>query len=62
MSETRQTTTLRPCQHSVVMEDFERCYGAVKSRDARFDGWFFTAVTLHRDLLPAELPGEHPEA
>ena len=27
------------------MEDFERCYRAVQSRDARFDGWFFTAVT-----------------
>ncbi|MGO9343825.1 MAG: DNA-3-methyladenine glycosylase 2 family protein [Acidimicrobiales bacterium] len=27
------------------MEDFESCYGAVKSRDARFDGWFFTAVS-----------------
>ncbi|MGE0879345.1 MAG: AlkA N-terminal domain-containing protein [Acidimicrobiia bacterium] len=26
-------------------EDFERCYRAVQSRDARFDGWFFTAVT-----------------
>ncbi len=25
--------------------DFESCYRAVKSRDARFDGWFFTAVT-----------------
>ncbi len=24
--------------------DFERCYRAVASRDARFDGWFFTAV------------------
>jgi AraC family transcriptional regulator of adaptative response / DNA-3-methyladenine glycosylase II len=29
----------------VVIEDFERCYRAVHSRDARFDGWFFTAVT-----------------
>jgi AraC family transcriptional regulator, regulatory protein of adaptative response / DNA-3-methyladenine glycosylase II len=28
-----------------VIEDFERCYRAVQSRDARFDGWFFTAVT-----------------
>jgi AraC family transcriptional regulator of adaptative response / DNA-3-methyladenine glycosylase II len=28
-----------------VIEDFERCYRAVASRDARFDGWFFTAVT-----------------
>ncbi|HEX6498414.1 MAG TPA: AlkA N-terminal domain-containing protein [Micromonosporaceae bacterium] len=25
--------------------DFERCYRAVASRDSRFDGWFFTAVT-----------------
>jgi AraC family transcriptional regulator of adaptative response / DNA-3-methyladenine glycosylase II len=25
--------------------DFERCYRAVDSRDQRFDGWFFTAVT-----------------
>ena len=25
--------------------DFERCYRAVGSRDARFDGWFVTAVT-----------------
>src|SRR6266702_4334519 len=24
--------------------DFERCYRAVESRDARFDGWFITAV------------------
>src|SRR5438552_9213900 len=25
--------------------DFERCYRAATSRDARFDGWFFTCVT-----------------
>ena len=25
--------------------DVERCYRAVESRDARFDGWFITAVT-----------------
>jgi len=25
--------------------DFEQCYRAVESRDDRFDGWFFTAVT-----------------
>jgi AraC family transcriptional regulator of adaptative response / DNA-3-methyladenine glycosylase II len=25
-------------------EDFERCVRAVQSKDARFDGWFFTAV------------------
>jgi len=28
-----------------VHEDFERCLRAVQSKDARFDGWFFTAVT-----------------
>jgi len=28
----------------VVHEDFERCYRAVQSKDARFDGWFVTAV------------------
>jgi AraC family transcriptional regulator of adaptative response / DNA-3-methyladenine glycosylase II len=28
-----------------VIEDFERCYRAVQGKDARFDGWFFTAVT-----------------
>jgi AraC family transcriptional regulator of adaptative response / DNA-3-methyladenine glycosylase II len=28
-----------------VIEDFDRCYRAVQSRDPRFDGWFFTAVT-----------------
>jgi AraC family transcriptional regulator, regulatory protein of adaptative response / DNA-3-methyladenine glycosylase II len=28
-----------------VFEDFDSCYRAVQSRDARFDGWFFTGVT-----------------
>jgi AraC family transcriptional regulator of adaptative response / DNA-3-methyladenine glycosylase II len=28
-----------------VVEDFEQCYRAVRSKDARFDGWFVTAVT-----------------
>ena len=28
-----------------VIEDFDQCYRAVRSKDARFDGWFFTAVT-----------------
>jgi AraC family transcriptional regulator, regulatory protein of adaptative response / DNA-3-methyladenine glycosylase II len=28
-----------------MIEDFERCYRAVESKDARFDGWFITAVT-----------------
>jgi AraC family transcriptional regulator of adaptative response / DNA-3-methyladenine glycosylase II len=28
-----------------MVEDFERCYRAVQSKDTRFDGWFFTCVT-----------------
>ena len=28
-----------------MIRDFEHCYRAVRGRDARFDGWFFTAVT-----------------
>jgi AraC family transcriptional regulator of adaptative response / DNA-3-methyladenine glycosylase II len=27
-----------------VHDDFDRCYRAVQSKDARFDGWFVTAV------------------
>lgn len=29
---------------AIVHEDFDRCYRAVQSKDARFDGWFVTAV------------------
>jgi AraC family transcriptional regulator of adaptative response / DNA-3-methyladenine glycosylase II len=40
--------------------DFERCYRAVDSRDARFDGWFVTAVTSTgiycRPSCPASTP------
>ena len=35
------------------IEDTEACYRAVKSRDRRFDGVFYTAVTHDRHLLPA---------
>jgi AraC family transcriptional regulator of adaptative response / DNA-3-methyladenine glycosylase II len=43
-----------------VIEDFERCYVAVRSRDPRFDGMFFTAVTSTgiycRPSCPAKTP------
>jgi AraC family transcriptional regulator of adaptative response / DNA-3-methyladenine glycosylase II len=43
-----------------VVEDFERCYLAVCSRDERFDGWFITAVTSTgvycRPSCPARTP------
>jgi AraC family transcriptional regulator of adaptative response / DNA-3-methyladenine glycosylase II len=43
-----------------VHEDFDRCYRAVQSRDARFDGWFVTAVLTTgiycRPSCPVRLP------
>src|SRR4029079_491860 len=43
-----------------MSSDFERCYRAVQSRDARFDGWFFTAVKTTgiycRPSCPARTP------
>ena len=45
---------------AVVLPDFETCYRAVSSSDARFDGWFVTAVTSTgiycRPSCPARLP------
>ena len=42
------------------MEDPERCYEAAKSKDARFDGWFFCGVTSTgiycRPSCPARTP------
>lgn len=41
-------------------DDFDRCYRAVKSKDARFDGWFITAVRTTgiycRPSCPARTP------
>jgi AraC family transcriptional regulator of adaptative response / DNA-3-methyladenine glycosylase II len=43
-----------------VIEDFERCYRAVQSRDPRFDGWICVAVvttgTYCRPSCPATTP------
>src|SRR3954454_17780469 len=33
-----------PCKCLGMYDDFDRCYRAVQSKDARFDGWFVTAV------------------
>src|SRR5207302_3064616 len=37
---------VRPARHTgrVILPDDDTCYRAVQGRDARFDGWFFTAV------------------
>ena len=45
---------------SPLHTDFELCYRAVRSRDARFDGRFYTAVTTTgiycRPICPAQTP------
>lgn len=42
-------------------EDFERCVRAVHSRDARFDGWFFTAVTSTKIYCRPSCPVPPPQ-
>lgn len=42
-------------------EDFERCVRAVHSRDARFDGWFYTAVTSTRIYCRPSCPVPPPQ-
>jgi AraC family transcriptional regulator of adaptative response / DNA-3-methyladenine glycosylase II len=43
-----------------VIDDFDRCYRVLQSRDSRFDGWFVTAVKTTgiycRPSCPAMLP------
>ena len=53
--------TVRAACHAVgVIEDPDRCYQAAQSKDARFDGWFFCAVTSTgiycRPSCPARTP------
>jgi AraC family transcriptional regulator, regulatory protein of adaptative response / DNA-3-methyladenine glycosylase II len=45
-----------------VHEDFERCYRAVQSKDARFDGWFVTAVLTTRVYCRPSCPVRPPFA
>ncbi|MBO0890597.1 MAG: DNA-3-methyladenine glycosylase 2 family protein, partial [Acidothermales bacterium] len=42
-------------------EDFETCLRAVRSRDARFDGWFFIAVTTTRIYCRPSCPAVAPK-
>ena len=49
--------------HAVwVHEDFERCYRAVQSKDARFDGWFVTAVATTGIYCRPSCPARSPLA
>lgn len=41
--------------------DFDRCVRAVRSKDARFDGWFFTAVLTTRIYCRPSCPAVPPK-
>jgi AraC family transcriptional regulator of adaptative response / DNA-3-methyladenine glycosylase II len=43
-------------------EDFDRCYRAVQSKDARFDGWFVTAVRTTKIYCRPSCPVRPPFA
>jgi AraC family transcriptional regulator of adaptative response / DNA-3-methyladenine glycosylase II len=44
-----------------VIPEPDQCYRAVTSRDARFDGWFFTAVTSTRIYCRPSCPARTPK-
>jgi len=44
-----------------MMLDFEHCLRAVEARDARFDGWFFTAVTTTGIYCRPSCPARKPK-
>ncbi|HMD44875.1 MAG TPA: AlkA N-terminal domain-containing protein [Acidimicrobiales bacterium] len=44
-----------------MFEDPDRCYRAVLSRDPRFDGWFFTAVTSTKIYCRPSCPALTPK-
>ncbi|CAN3130104.1 putative bifunctional transcriptional activator/DNA repair enzyme AlkA [Mycobacterium sp. smrl_JER01] len=46
----------------MVHTDFERCYRAVQSKDARFDGWFVTAVLTTKIYCRPSCPVRPPYA
>src|ERR1700716_3610957 len=45
----------------VMHEDVEHCVRAVQSKDARFDGWFFTAVLTTRIYCRPSCPVVPPK-
>src|SRR5215204_4020364 len=50
------------CNCRCMHEDFDRCYRAVQSKDARFDGWFVTAVLTTKIYCRTSCPVRPPFA
>ncbi len=58
--ETTPTATIGPGER--VWLDHERCYRALTSRDARFDGWFYAAVRSTGIYCRPSCPARTPRA
>jgi AraC family transcriptional regulator of adaptative response / DNA-3-methyladenine glycosylase II len=54
--------SVRSCNCRSMHEDFDRCYRAVQSKDARFDGWFVTAVLTTKIYCRPSCPVRPPFA
>lgn len=50
------------CNGRYMHEDFDRCYRAIQSKDARFDGWFVTAVLTTKIYCRPSCPARSPFA
>src|SRR3954454_1640519 len=50
------------CNCRCMHEDFDRCLRAVQSKDARFDGWFVTAVLSTGIYCRPSCPARPPHA
>jgi AraC family transcriptional regulator, regulatory protein of adaptative response / DNA-3-methyladenine glycosylase II len=50
------------CNGRGMHEDFDRCYRAIQAKDARFDGWFVTAVLTTRIYCRPSCPARSPFA
>jgi AraC family transcriptional regulator, regulatory protein of adaptative response / DNA-3-methyladenine glycosylase II len=54
--------SISTCNSRYVHEDFDSCYRAVQSKDARFDGWFVTAVLTTKIYCRPSCPARSPFA
>jgi len=50
------------CNCRYMHDDFDRCYRAIQSKDARFDGWFVTAVSTTGIYCRPSCPARSPFA
>jgi AraC family transcriptional regulator of adaptative response / DNA-3-methyladenine glycosylase II len=62
VSQTCQTGAARSAILKRMHDDRERCLRAVRARDARFDGWFFTAVASTGIYCRPSCPARPPKA